>query len=108
VGKKPLSRRRGDRRRIDGPDPAKNSPKHFEPVRRELSASLVGDQFERDFVALAQFADTGALYGADMDEGVFAAIVRRNEAEAFFGVKPLHGSLGHGNPFSKLTSMLAS
>ncbi|WP_446737799.1 hypothetical protein [Rhodoblastus sp. 17X3] len=83
-------------------DPAKNSAEHFEPVRRELSASLVGDQFERYFVAFAQLADTRALDGADMDESILGAIIRRNKAKAFFGVKPLHGSLWHENPFFKI------
>jgi hypothetical protein len=35
-----------------------------------------------------------------MDEGVLAAIVRRNEAEALLEIKPLHGSRRHKETLS--------
>jgi hypothetical protein len=42
-----------------------------------------------------------------VDEGVLAAVVRLDEAEAFFGIKPLYGSLRHGNYFLDTLKMLA-
>jgi hypothetical protein len=95
-------KRRGEGRRVQEFKPGdKKSAEHFELFGRKLSASLVRDQFEGDLVAFAQLAQAGALYSADMDEGVLAAVIRHDETETFFGVKPLHGSLGHGNPFSE-------
>ncbi|MGV1754711.1 hypothetical protein [Agrobacterium sp. CG674] len=34
-----------------------------------------------------------------MNEGVSAAVVRLNEAEAFCGIKPFYGASGHDEPF---------
>src|SRR5690606_24317488 len=43
---------------------------------------------------------TRALNGADVHEGIGSALVGLNEAEAFGGVEPLHGSRRHeGTPF---------
>jgi hypothetical protein len=42
-----------------------------------------------------------------VDEGVLAAVIRLDEAETFFGIKPLYGSLRHGNYFLDTLKMLA-
>jgi hypothetical protein len=95
-------KRHGEGRKVQKLKPCgKGSAEHFELFGRKLSTSLVGDQFEGDLVAFAQLAQARALDGADMDESVLAAVIRHDKAETFFGVKPLYGSLGHGNPFSE-------
>jgi hypothetical protein len=42
-----------------------------------------------------------------VNECVIATVLRRNEPEAFFRIKPLYGSLRHGNPFLETLQMLA-
>jgi hypothetical protein len=87
---------------------AKVSGHDLELVGRHLAALAVGDEFEGNLVALAQLADACPLDGADMHEGVLTAAIGRDEAKAFFGIKPLYGSLRHGNPFLDGPKMLAS
>src|SRR5262249_10194148 len=71
------------------------SADHFEIVGCDLAAAPIGDQLELDLLAFVQRAETGALDGADMDEGVLAAVIRLNESEAFGGVEPLNGTCSH-------------
>jgi len=68
----------------------------LEVVGRQLAAALVGHEVELDLLTLDQVIEAGALDGADMDEGVLAAVVRLDKAEALGGVEPLHGSRSHG------------
>ncbi len=86
----------------------KASGHDFQLFGRHLAALAVRNEFEGNFVTLAQLVETRALYGADVNEGILAAVVRRNEAKAFFGIKPLDGSLRHGNPFLETLQMHAS
>src|SRR6185503_450318 len=71
----------------------------LEVVGGLLSGAAVGHDIELDLLALRQIAQAGALDGADVDEGVLAAVVGLNESEAFGGVEPLNGSRRHGNTF---------
>jgi hypothetical protein len=87
---------------------AQMSGQDFELVGRHLAALAVGNELEGNLVSLAQLADACPFDGADMDEGVWAAAIERDEAKAFFGIKPLYGSLSHGNPFLDTLEMLAS
>lgn len=72
----------------------------FQVVGTHLAAFAVRQKIEGQFLALTQFADAGSLDGADMHEGVVAALVRRNKAEALLGVKPFHGSHRHAETLS--------
>ena len=66
-----------------------------------LAAALIRHQVELDLLALRQMVEAGPFDGADMDEGVLAAVVRQDEAKALGRVKPLHGSHRHEeNPFT--------
>jgi hypothetical protein len=80
----------------------------FKLFGRHLPALAVRHKLEGHFVALAQLVETGTFDGADVNEGVLATVIRRNEAEALFGIKPFYGSLRHGNPFLETLQMLAS
>ncbi len=66
-----------------------------------LAAATVGDQLVADLLTFAQFAVTGTLDSADMDEGIVAAVIGGDETKTLLGVKPLHGSRSHGSPFVK-------
>jgi len=75
---------RGRRRRKDGaPLPALQSGEGLQVLGRHLAAAPIGDQLEFDLLALAEIRETGALDGADMDEGIGTAVVGLDEAEAF-------------------------
>src|SRR5690242_11054638 len=67
----------------------------FEIVRGRLPAPLIGDEIEAQLLALVQLAEAGALDGSDVDEGVLAAVILRDEAEAPLGVEPFDGSRCH-------------
>jgi hypothetical protein len=86
---------------------ARRSRHDDELFSRHLAALAIRNELEGDFVAFAQLAETGTLDSADMDESVLTTIVGSNESEAFFGIKPLYGSLSHGNPFLESLDMLA-
>jgi hypothetical protein len=77
-------------------------------VGGHFAALAVRDEFEGNLVALVQLAEASPLHGADVNESVLTAVVGRDEAEAFFGIKPLYGSLRHGNPFLDALEMRAS
>eukprot|EP01037_Dinobryon_pediforme_P019422 gene19424-19841_t len=59
-------------------------------VDRHLAALAVRDEIETNLLAFAQIAETGTLHSADVHEGIVAAVVRSDEAEALLGVKPLN------------------
>ena len=71
----------------------------FELAGGGLARALVALEFERQLLAFAQRADAGALDGRDVHEHVRAALVRLDEAEAFFGIEPLYSSGLHDRPF---------
>jgi hypothetical protein len=65
---------------------------------RHLARLVVALEVEADLLAFYDFAHSGALNGRDVDEGVSAAVVRLNEAEAFGGIKPFNCASGHDEP----------
>jgi len=67
--------------------------------RGRLATPTVGHELEADLLAFPKIADAGALNRTDVDEGIIATIIRRDEAEALFRVKPLYGSRSHGKSF---------
>src|ERR1700741_5236157 len=69
-------------------------------LRGHLAAPLVRDQFEAELLSLAELADPSTLHRADMDEGILAAVIRRNKAKALLEIKPLHGSRRHEETLS--------
>jgi hypothetical protein len=61
-------------------------------VRGRLAAPAIGDNVKGHFLTLVEAPQTSALYGADMNENVIAALIRLDEAKAFLAVEPFHGS----------------
>src|SRR5712691_8838541 len=61
-----------------------------------LASPAVCDNLERDLLPLAEGAHARAFDRADMNEDIFTAVFRLNEAEALLVIKPLHGSRVHG------------
>jgi len=66
--------------------------RHF--ARLHVALHVVGN-----LLAFDDFAHSGALDGRDVNEGVSAAVVRLNEAEAFCGIEPFNCASGHNEPF---------
>jgi hypothetical protein len=65
-----------------------------------LARLVVALEVEADLLAFDEFAHSGALDGGDVNEGVVAAIIRLNEAEAFGGIEPFNCASGHDDePF---------
>src|SRR5262249_799027 len=58
-------------------------------------ALITALQLEAHPLAFVQVADAGALDGRDVYEHIFCSILRLNEAVAFLGIEPLHGSDRH-------------
>ena len=76
-------------RRLSGLSPARD-----QPARLRLSADILPlrpDQIELHLLPFDQLAKARALDGADMDEGVLAAVIGLDEAETLGRVEPLHG-----------------
>src|SRR5262247_1206385 len=65
----------------------------FEILGRLLAA--VADQLVLDHLTFVERAQAGALDRGDMDEYVFAAVLRLNESIAFRRVEPFHGASSH-------------
>jgi len=61
---------------------------HPQIFRRFLAA--VRDDIERHLGAIRQAVQAGLLDGRNMDENVFAAAIRRDEAITLLAVKPFH------------------
>jgi hypothetical protein len=61
---------------------AQRSVQNFQVIGRHLAALMVGNELELEFLSLAQLIDSGAFHCADMDEGILAAIIWGDEAEA--------------------------
>jgi hypothetical protein len=61
----------------------------------DLAGAAVFLGIERHLLAFDQPAHAGALERSCVDENVFAAVVRLNEAEAFLVIVELHGARIH-------------
>lgn len=59
--------------------PTLQSGQKFQLFGRHLACPAIGNELEAHLLTFPQIGDAGALHGADMDEGVRAAIVRRDE-----------------------------
>ncbi len=79
----------------------RRSAQKLEIVSRHLAALAVGDELKAHLLTFLQVADASALHSADVDKGVAAAVVRRNEAKALLGIKPFHGSRSHKETLSQ-------
>src|ERR1700722_12973476 len=60
----------------------------FQLVRGGFARALVSDQFEADLLTFAKVGHPRAFDRADMNEGVFAAVIGLDEAEPFLRVVP--------------------
>lgn len=69
-----------------------HSVQNFEIVRGHLAALPVRDELEAHLLALVQITEAATLHSADMDKGIFAAVIRCNEAKTLFRVEPLYNS----------------
>ena len=69
---------------------------------RHLARLVVALEIEADLLAFNELAHAGALDGRDVDEGVSAAVVRLNEAEALGGIEPFYCASGHDEPFQSI------
>ena len=69
---------------------------------RHLARLVVALEFEADFLAFDQLAHSSAFDSRDVNEGVSAAIIRLNEAEAFGGIEPFYCASGHDEPFQSI------
>src|SRR5215475_10280168 len=65
----------------------------FEILRRLLAA--VADQLVLDHLTFVERGQAGALDRGDMDEYVFAAVLRLNESIALGRIEPFHGASSH-------------
>jgi hypothetical protein len=57
--------------------------------------AALGHDFKADLLAFHQRTHSSAFHCGDVDEHIFRAIVRLNEAVAFLGIKKLHSSDRH-------------
>jgi hypothetical protein len=69
---------------------------------RHLARLVVALEFKADLLAFDQLAHSGALDSGYMNEGVSAAIVRLDEAEALGGIEPFYCASGHDEPFQSI------
>src|SRR4030095_1485212 len=60
-----------------------------------VAAAVVLLKLVADALLACEGAQAAGFDGADMHRGIAAAVVRLDEAEAFFGVEEFHGSGGH-------------
>ena len=74
----------------------------LEIAGRHLAGLIVPLHLIPNLLAFHDFAHSGAFDGRDVDEGVRAAIVRLNEAEALGGVEPFYCASGHVEPFHSI------
>jgi len=72
--------------------------------RRDLAVTTTF-QIVGEFLTLVQGREAGALYGTDVHEGILAAIVGLDEAEAFGRVEELYGALDHFRAFPEYVAM---
>jgi hypothetical protein len=70
-----------------------NDLHRFEIVSGRLAGLAVHHDFEGNALALTQFAQAGALDGADMNEHVFATAFGLNESITLLRVEPLYGAV---------------
>src|SRR5439155_1290228 len=58
---------------------------------------LAALELEAQLLALMQFADAGAFDVRNVHEHILRSVFRLNEAVAFLGIEPLHGSDRHSS-----------
>ena len=73
----------------------------LEIAGRHLARLAVALQVVADLLTLGDFAHARPLDGRDMDEGVGAAVIGLNKAEALGGIEPFYCAGGHDEPFQK-------
>jgi hypothetical protein len=56
----------------------------------------VDHNLERDALTFSQFAQSGTLDGADMNEHIFTAAFGLDKSITLLRVEPFHGSVAHG------------
>lgn len=71
----------------------------FQVFRAHLPATAVSYELEADLLTFAKIAEPRALDSADVNEGILAAVIGCNKAEALLRVEPLHGSSRHRTYF---------
>src|SRR6185437_8809149 len=64
-------------------------------VGGRFAVLAVGDDIERELLALVEIAHAGALDRRDVNEHIRPAAVLHDEAETFLGVEELNGTCGH-------------
>jgi hypothetical protein len=64
-----------------------------------LARLLIALKLVPDFLTFDDFTHTSALHGRNMNEGVFAAVIGLNKAEALGGIEPFNCASGHDEPF---------
>ena len=81
---------------------AKHQSSGLQVAGRHFARLVVALKLKTDLLAFDQFAHSGAFDGRDVNEGVRAAIVRLNEAEALGGIEPFYCACGHDEPFQSI------
>jgi len=61
----------------------------------DFASHLVGLGLEIDLLALSKTRKTGSFDGADVNEYIFAAVVRLYESEALLGIEPFNSTCRH-------------
>jgi hypothetical protein len=64
-------------------------------VSRRLAGSPIRDDVELKLLSLVEGAQASTFDSADVDEDVFAAVIRLNEAKTFLAVEPLYRARTH-------------
>lgn len=64
-------------------------------VGRGFPAIAIGLEIKGYSLTIVETSDVGTLQSGDVDEYVPLTIFRCNKAEAFGGVEPFHGAIGH-------------
>ena len=64
-------------------------------IDSRLAAIAARLDVKADFLVVSEARQAGPFDSGNMNENVFCAAIRGNEAEAFGGVKPFHGASSH-------------
>ena len=67
-------------------------------IGRHFARFLVPHHFVVDFLTVIEAAESGPLYGRDMNENIRTAIVRLNEAKTFGRIEPFNSASSHFIP----------
>jgi hypothetical protein len=76
-----------------------NSLSSLKVASRHFARLCVALKVVADLLAFNDFAHASAFNSRNVNEGVSAAVVRLNEAEALGGIKPFNCASGHDEPF---------